>query len=375
MTEIREQDFNLLYDAERFIDFAKGYYARVFKAYDLVQGRHVAFKILRPEHLKQNKMNWEYQAFSLEANLLQHWHNQSCVVQLYDCGFVHDRSEMPHSGKIVSFQTDVQAFADLMPEFHQRGWRPFICEELLPETYNLFLLLREFNQGHRRRLPTYEGLDLCLQFANLMYSAHSDSIVYLDAKLEHFYWNGTDLCVIDWNSSKILPRNSKSGEAEAQKKQDIRNFVIGVMYPVFTGVPAEGHAFVERPSNRQDIAGRYQAVRELDFGMEPSLDTSLIDIMQKGSNWQYQNIEQYLSDLRNCAKAYGWINPGESSSPHITKSREFVQRGLAELREAQSKAEQARKSFLLAAERDGDNQEVRRLIELTRTFLDHRVIP
>ena len=43
---------------------------------------------------------------------------------------------------------------------------------------------------------------LALQFSELLVLAHANKIVYLDHKLEHVYWDGVHLKVIDFNSSR-----------------------------------------------------------------------------------------------------------------------------------------------------------------------------
>ena len=56
----------------------------------------------------------------------------------------------------------------------------------------------------RWRLPSEEGLALALQFGELLKMSHQKGIVYLDHKLEHVYWDGVQLRIIDMNSSQKM---------------------------------------------------------------------------------------------------------------------------------------------------------------------------
>ena len=78
--------------------------------------------------------------------------------------------------------------------------------------------------GTRWRLPTEEGIALAMQFAQFLQIAHSNKVVYLDHKLEHVYWDGARLQVIDMNSSRQL--NGSANDAQ-QFRTDIHNFVSG----------------------------------------------------------------------------------------------------------------------------------------------------
>src|SRR5690606_6446294 len=85
-----------------------------------------------------------------------------------------------------------------------KGWRPYLALEYLPRHHNLFYQMKPNTPNSRRRLPTEEGIDLAMQFGEFLQAAHDQSIVYLDHKLEHVYWDGTRLRVIDLNSSRLI---------------------------------------------------------------------------------------------------------------------------------------------------------------------------
>lgn len=368
-----------LYKPEWFCDFAEGYYARVFRAKDAARGGEVAFKVLRPKHMHTSKEGREFQAFGLEARLLHHFSDNPTVVRLLDCGFISDEQELPNRGEIVSLGLDVAAFSDQIEKYRALRWRPYLCETLLPEPENLFIQLREnARNGNRRRLPTEEGIALALQYTDLLKQAHDHDIVYLDVKLEHFYWDSENLRVIDWNSSRMLCEPGNQDEDCAlHKKNDIRNFAIGILYPIFTGVAPLGE-FKAMPSNRDAAEMRYHAVKALDFGMEPSLASSLIGLIRKAAAGEYANLQQFRSALELVAGEHGWPTGNQRSPSHAAKrARGAMCEGLAAIRDAQEGFQLARQKLRTAMEEDcpSINGEAERLLKQIDQLLEYRVIP
>ena len=141
------------------------------------------------------------------------------IVKLYDCGYISDGDEAPRGGDINSFQVNVRAFVDAMGQHAAAGWRPYLALESLPRQHSLFYLMKPNRGDSRWRLPSEEGLSLALQFCALLSLAHENSIVYLDHKLEHVYWDGAHLKVIDFNSSRKL--EDARGQAPQQYTKDV----------------------------------------------------------------------------------------------------------------------------------------------------------
>ncbi len=77
MTQLNE-----LYRIDNYNDtFALGHYARVLDALEKRAGRQVAFKVMRSEHLNPSgEMQWEYQAFGNEAEILTRLANSPNVL-------------------------------------------------------------------------------------------------------------------------------------------------------------------------------------------------------------------------------------------------------------------------------------------------------
>lgn len=374
MTQLNE-----LYRIDNFNDtFALGHYARVTDALEKRTGRHVAFKVMRPEHLNPSgDMRWEYKAFGNEAEILMRLSNSPNVVRLYDCGFISDREEAPRSGDIDSFQSDVRGFVQSLSSYAERGWRPYLTLEALPRSNSLFYLMKPTKQGTRWRLPSEEGLSLAIQFSNLLSLAHAEQIVYLDHKLEHVYWDGTQLRVIDFNSSRQFENNSS--EAIQQYTKDVHNLCVGVLYTIFTGMSPQKTSLRPQPSSLEDVEARYTDIQELDFSMEPTLSDGLCDLLQRGASLQIADIQEFLNGLQRVAAEHGWDFPNYYTSPASRDARDQMRAGLRRMREGQEKIREARDLFREAVIQDDISpdleDELRRLVMSINDMLTHRVVP
>lgn len=367
-----------LYRIDNFIDtFALGHYARVLGALDRRSGHTVAFKVLRPEHLlADGDLRWEYRAFGNEAEILAKLADSPHVVNLLDCGYVSTVGEAPATGEIASFQRDVRGFTGALTTYAERGWRPYLTLEHLPRTRNLFYLMKPQQGGTRWRLPTEEGLALALQFAQLLQLAHSHGIVYLDHKLEHIYWDGAQLRIIDFNSSQQL---ANANNLPQEKTKDIHNLCVGVLYPIFTGMSPQKASFRPQPGGLDVVRSRYEDVDQLDFMMEPSLSQSLRELLQAGAAQDIIDVDAFITGLQRVGAANGWDFPGEYSSAASRDARDQLRAGLRRLRAGESQLREARDLFREALIMDNISEdleaELRRLVKGVNDMLNHRVIP
>lgn len=369
-----------VYRLDNFNDtFALGHYARVMDALDKRTGRSVAFKVLRPEHLAPTDegLRWEIRAFANEADLLMKLADSPYAVNLQDCGFVSATGEVPVGGEIMSYGLDVLGFQNALHDYAHAGWRPYLALDNLPRTENLLYAMRPNSTSQRRRLPTEEGLALALQFSELLRTAHRDAIVYLDHKLEHVYWDGARLQVIDFNSSRQLVRNGT--ETEAAFRVDIHNLCVGVLYPVFTGLSPVQGTLRPQPGNRQEVESRYRDVNMLDFGIEPTLSPQLIALLQAGAAGEHISITHFIAQLQEVASLHGWDFPDHYTNPASRDARTQLKAGLKRLRDGERSLREARDLFRDAAIQDhiSDDleQELRRLVKSVNDALNHRVIP
>lgn len=375
-----EMTLSGVYQIGNYIDtFALGHYARVLEADDQRSGQRVAFKIMRPEHLADDGTpRWEAHAFVNEADLLMRLDHTGVPNRLYDCGFVSAANERPEGGEIISLRTDVSAFREQLYPYIARRWRPYLALELLPRHQNLFYLMKPSSTANgRRRLPTEEGLDLAMQFGRFLREAHDQRIVYLDHKLEHVYWDGQSLRVIDLNSSRF----SESGTHtfDQHLAQDLHNLCVGILYSIFTGLSPQKGALMPQPASQSAVEARYSGVNHLDFGVEPGLSAGLQDLLQQGARQELNTARDFLTQLERVAGRHGWELPGMHTPPALRQAREQMRDGLLRLRDGQDALRMARESLLEAMILDDINEEIeaelRRLLAQINHALNHRVIP
>jgi serine/threonine protein kinase len=368
-----------VYRIDNFIDtFALGHYARVLEAHDRRSGQMVAFKVMRPEHLSSNgEPGWEFRAFANEADLLMKLADSPHTVNMLDCGYVSSPNEAPINGEIDSFGRDVIGFSRSMDEYSGKGWRPYLALENLPRSENLFYQMRPDKAGLRLRLPTEEGLALALQFAETLKLAHEKNIAYMDHKLEHLYWDGIHLRLIDFNSSRLI--DNKQADSSQTYCQDVHNLCVGILYSIFTGLSPQKTALRPQPGSMSDVEARYQDVNSLDFGVEPTLSPALQDLLQAGASRQLETAQAFIDGLHNVASLHGWDFPGHYTSPISRDARTQMRAGITKMRKGQDALREARDLFREAAIQDGITDdleaELRRLVKAVNDMLQNRVVP
>ncbi len=368
-----------LYTIGNTIDtFAPGHYARVYEAVDSRNRQACAFKVMRPEHLTNDgQPRWEAMAFVNEADLLVRMASCAQAVKLYDCGYISTGDESPRSGQVDSYGLNVEQFRQGAYRFAAQRWRPYLALELLPRTENLLYLMKPNAPGARWRLPTEEGLDLASQFADLLFQAHNQQIVYLDHKLEHVYWNGTSLRVIDWNSSRLLEKGTQV--LAQQIASDVHNLCVGILYPIFTGLSPQKGSLMPQPAGQDEVDARYNEISQLDFGSEPTLSTAVQRLLQQGARRQLATIEQFASGLSTASAAFGWESASMPVAHALIEARAQVRTALARLRQGQNSIREAREMLREAAIMDDIDDdleaELRRLLGKINEMLNCRVIP
>ncbi|MCC7450947.1 MAG: hypothetical protein IT324_26260 [Anaerolineae bacterium] len=358
--------------------FALGHYARVYDATDHRSRKPCAFKVMRAEHLTDDgQPRWEAMAFINEADLLLRMAASLHVVKLYDCGYISSTDENPRSGQIESFGVNVDLFRQGAYRFAGQRWRPYLALEVLPRNENLLYLMKPNAPGARWRLPTEEGLDLAFQFADVLRQAHQQHIVYLDHKLEHVYWDGRTLRIIDWNSSRLLDKGSPT--LTQQITQDVHNLCVGILYPIFTGLSPQKGSLMPQPAGQSEVDERYSEVNQLDFGVEPTLSAGLQRLLQQGARRQIATMEDFINGLNVIAADFGWQAGAARVAPAVIATREQTRAGLARLRQGQDAIREARDMLREAAIMDDIGEdleaELRRLLGKINEMLNSRVIP
>ncbi len=372
------QSLTVRYRIGNFNDtFALGHYARVMDALDQHTGETIAFKVMRSEHLAPSgELRWEYRAFGNEAQILQKLAESPQAVDLLDCGFVDSSSDHPHDGEIIAHGLNVEAFVESLEERSRKRWRPYLALRNLPRTRNLLYLMKPNQPGMRRRLPSEEGIALALQFASLLRLAHQHDIVYMDHKLEHVYWDGTRLQVIDFNSSRQLKGQNNVGQ---HFRTDLHNLCVGILYPIFTGLSPQKGSLRPQPGTMSDVAGRYSDINELDFGVEPTLSPGIRALLQRGAAQELPDVAAFLAALQEAGAMLGRDFPEAYASVASRGARDRLSEGLNELRSGQEQLRNAREHFREAAILEGISEdlemELRRLVKSVNDMLNRRVIP
>jgi serine/threonine protein kinase len=356
--------------------FAPGHYARVYEATDRRDSQPCAFKIMRAEHLAADEQpKWEAMAFINEADLLVRMSTVPAVMRLYDCGYVRSSDDNIRMSWIESFGLDLDQFRKSIFRLPAQQWRPYLALEPLPRQHNLLYVMKPNAPGARWRLPTEEGIDLAYQFADVLRAAHRQNVVYLDHKLEHLYWDGSKLRIIDWNSSRLVENGP---QVLAQRiADDLHNLCVGVLYPIFTGQSPMKGTLRPLPADQATVDSRYAEIKTLDFSPEPTLSARLQTLLQRGADRQVASIDQLASELSGIALEFGWNAPPSRASR--SEARKHLRDGLARLRQGHDLIREARDLIREAMITDdiGDDQEaeLRRLLTKINDMLNQRVIP
>jgi len=199
----------------------------------------------------------------------------------------------------------------------------------------------------------------------------------MDHKLEHVYWDGTQLQIIDLNSSRQL--EGDLSQHSQQFRMDIHNLCVGVLYPLFTGMSPYKMNLRPMPGTREEAESRYQEVTELDFGVEPTLSAGIKELLQAGAAQQIDSADDFVIGLHRVAAKHGWDFSDYTSSPANREARARLRAGLSRLRQGHVQLREARDLFREAVIEEGITEdledELRRLVKLVNEMLSHRVIP
>lgn len=368
-----------LYDIGRYIDTkALGFSARVSQATHWATGQDVAFKVLRREHARDDRV---WAQFAAEVELLELFRRTGTINHMIDCGYVSDQShERPVEGEIASHGRDVDGFRQDMAVRWAHGWRPYIALELLPAEHCLLNLIHSADgEGQPPlRLPTEEGLTLAMQCAKFLAYAHALDVVYWDHKPEHAYWDGQRLRIIDLNVSRRLNADLGAEECAAEKRKDVRYLILGVLYTAFTGhdFRFQDQAPQASPSAPDALEMRFNGITHLDFGMEDTLLPALPELVNYFVSSSSVDLTAYalLDGLRKAAALIGW-EAGYAASEEARAARDEIQQGLAALRQAQAGIVKAREHFLRARTLNPADRESERLYHGASEFYQRRVLP
>ena len=329
----------------------------------------IAIKILKVEHIGND--DWYFKSLLNEAYLLSLLADDKNVVNLYDCGYIFSDDPEPIDGDIVSYNLDIDQFLAADEEFLEAGWRPYLALELMPPENNVPMLI---SQGRRARMPREEAIELARQYATLLSRVHTHHIMYRDFKLEHTYWDGAHLVVIDWNAS------AETSPAASVNEQplEIHKFVTAVMYPLFTlQNPLGDGIYRSQARDPRENEAYLRSVRELHWGPQCVATPKLRDIMSRAivnGNDAYATAEEFVHDLTASAAELGWPTSENHTDEPVSKSHAHIMTALSHLRLGQIHLENAKESLedVLGLTQD---EEINRLYRDICEFLSERVIP
>lgn len=370
-----------LYDIEQYIDtLAPGFSARVVQATHWPSGSDVALKFMRRALVEDARV---WQQFRLEIGLLLLL-DDPVFNRLVDYGYLSDSvTERPRHGEILSYSGNPDGFAADMQRFYHAGWRPYLAIERLDWSHCLLnLILGTDGQGQRPlRLPTMEGLQLSLQFAQLLMRMHDQNVVYWDHKPEHAFWDGAQLRIIDLNVSRRLDDSLSPASVAQAKRYDVHHMIVGVLYTVFSG---RDYRFLQQgapkvvPMSPATVDQRFAGVSALDFGMAEGLNPAVIDLLTQYvlSDDAGLSAASFLTDLSEVAATCGVSLNANADLPLNTVNAAYhTAEGLSALREAQAKIEQARQHFMNAHMLNAADSDSERLYREASEFFRHRILP
>jgi serine/threonine protein kinase len=308
------------------IDDVKGSVARVYAAQDLKGERpEIAFKVLRHEYLDLSPTNTElqrrerYEAFNREAELLHLLRDDKRVMELYEVGYIKERSNKnPTQIETLSLTLDVKQFRQRQAEAIAKGWLPYLVLRRYPRVNSLQYLLTK--KGRQVRLPLIEAIEYSLQLVDLLVKLHNMNIIYWDAKPAHAYWDGQQLTLIDWNVSyPLTPENMvRAGGGSATSLKELDLLIIGrkFIYPAFIGREFLGNALtsIGTPDGskvKEMHAFFYQGEVSLQ-GYESKLDAPVRQFLtQVVQSNQFKTVDQLYETLQDCAMQLGWKFEGK----------------------------------------------------------------
>ena len=211
--------------------------------------RHVALKVLRPEHVGRPGFN---EAFVKEARILQALMPLRSVNPLLEMGYA--TATVGSSG--TDFETrpakTVEEFEAGVELERLTGGVPYLALGFVPGDQSLFAIASAVTQeGVMSALPLQHKLEFAEAIFAFLATSQARGVYYLDHKPEHVYWlRGSAACqiaVIDFNSSRLGEQNV----ADAEK--DVMNAFAALAYPLFASWALSDNPVMPRIATSVDV--------------------------------------------------------------------------------------------------------------------------
>lgn len=317
-------------DRDYKLDHGKyaGYFARGYRAKDLERESWVVIKLLRHLVGEQDEgkikeippSEMHFNAFSKEAFFLNKLGKEisgnnriARIPKLSSQGFVTGlENDVPVGGEIEEVD-NTDEYQEQMLDRMKDGWRPYLILEYFPKEKNVLTIQSFYNDLNKRlierqninhsitpsaHLPILHVLLFALQVARLFKHIHNNKsengpILYPDSRLTHFFWNGQQAAVIDWN--RVWFSNDEDRPPNASEKTDIKRFVAVPLYALLTGKKSAGvQEFFGPESSRPKTNGIIQNVELLK---QKGIEKLFIDTLRKGVINNAEDLEKRSEEL------------------------------------------------------------------------------
>lgn len=293
----------------------EGYFARCYRCIDTSSNKYVAIKYLRHElpHPKTGALvapfELHYDAFCREAEFLKLLSSASrnedgvaWVPTLFNMGYLTGlvatkENANPTEAEFEEIKT-IKEFRKELKERMKDGWRPYLSIEYFPVEKNvqqihefyvgLFpkLSISRSNETVYPHMPLLQTLVFTIQVARLFKIIHRNPtdqggpIFYPDSKLPHFFWNGRQSAMIDWNRVWYFDERGKDEYVYPvlSEEIDIQHFVSVPLFALLTG---------RDPAGKQPFFG--------SDAKPPNFDDELKIIQQGYSDGIYQLFKDVLT--------------------------------------------------------------------------------
>ena len=241
----KDQELYLLDPLDLWLPIVIGGSARVFRGSILNSNglrKMKAIKIMRPDERNLDEPDGFLSRFIKEIKILQILKGLPGIVNMQEYGLVllDKDQKLPDenpkenakalTGICIRFHTEELLDVSLFQQKTKDGWLPYISLDIIDDIHSL---LRKsdtnLTMGHHFNLMA--GLQVGYQIYEIIATAHTNNILYLDHKVWHYYWNSERVSIIDWNAGEICS-NLPSDE---EKCFDITLVGARVLHFIFTG--------------------------------------------------------------------------------------------------------------------------------------------
>ncbi len=272
-----------------------------------------AVKIMRPD-----KTHYALPLFESEVRILDLLQDVPGVTPMLGLGFlkIHEgrwpveiaplTTTMAVEASAVNLAGEMdllkpEEIATFLSELSHRvadNWLAFL---ILPRRWEDNLYLRcdaGYTRGEfHRSFSVSEALKAALQICEIMAAAHDQSIVYLDHKVLHYYWNQPrqQVMVLDWNIGRIIA-NDNAQEAYAF---DVLQFSARAFHHLLTGRQAPGSVKIgpNKPEDIQNAPEKYDPIWTYDD--QKRLTGDELDVLSNAIQGQYQTFGELAKDLQS----------------------------------------------------------------------------